>query len=111
MVTYYSDMAPRKKRKPAPPVGVPVTDGARAMYALRVLDPDGYRAKIRAALAEARNVQGAADQLGVPRRSLERWLEADPALRDGITLPPRGKPKKATKQRVVKTSTKAKLAS
>ena len=106
MVTYYSDMAPRKKRKPAPPAGVPVTDGARAMYALRVLDPDGYRAKIRTALTKTRSVQDAADQLGVPRRSLERWLETDPSLRDGIVLPSRGKPKKDAKQRVVKKSTK-----
>jgi hypothetical protein len=81
------------------------------MYALRVLDPDGYRAKIRTALIETVSVQGAADKLGVPRRSLERWLEADPSIRDGVPLPSRGKPKKAAKRHVVKTSTKTNLAS
>lgn len=59
----------------------------RVLSALRIADPPAWRAKVRDALRAEGTVPGAAKVLGVGRTTLFRWLDAEPALREGIDLP------------------------
>jgi hypothetical protein len=64
--------------------------GAPALGALRLLHPDQWRARIRAALAAAGSTRAAAPTLGVGLRTLERWVAEVPALAEGLELRGRG---------------------
>jgi hypothetical protein len=63
-----------------------------SLGALRSQRPEEWRARVRAALELAGSVPGAALELGVSRDTLERWLAADPSIREGLALPGRGRP-------------------
>lgn len=65
----------------------------RVLSALRIADPAAWRAKVRAALRAEGSVPGAAATLGVGRATLFRWVNDDPALREGIDLPDKPGPR------------------
>jgi len=65
------------------------------LTALRIVDPAAWRMKVREALRAEGTIPGAAAVLGIGRSTLFRWVDEDPALREGITLPDRpGRPRK-----------------
>jgi hypothetical protein len=70
-----------------------ISDAARRLAALRVLQPDEWRATVRAALVECGSIAGAAERLGVARRAVGTWVSEDRAIVAGLTLRGPGRPK------------------
>jgi ActR/RegA family two-component response regulator len=65
---------------------IDVTTGP-LLVALRRVDHARWSRVVRAALASRGTVMGAAVALRIERRTLDRWLGAEPGLRAGIDLP------------------------
>lgn len=59
-----------------------------ALSGLRLAKPAEFARKVRAAVEKAGSIPGAAEALGVTRRTLDRWLTEAPALVEGLELPP-----------------------
>ena len=62
------------------------------LMALRVTDPAKYLKRIRGALEAKGTVPAAAELLGMPRRTLQTWVNQQPELSKDITLRGAGNP-------------------
>lgn len=69
-------------------VSLPSEDRERLLVALRRVDPDQFRAQVRAVLAAYGELTGSARALGVAGPTLTRWIAADPSLAAGLELAP-----------------------
>ena len=61
----------------------------RHLVALRLTDPQGWERLVRGALERTLDTARAAQDLGVSRRTLQRWTAEVPALVAGLELPER----------------------
>lgn len=65
----------------------PLVPKGPILGALRKQGDPSWRVYVRSALETSQSVGGAAKALGIPRRTLDRWLHEDPTLREGLSLP------------------------
>jgi len=70
------------------------SERARDLAARRRIDHAGWWAEVHGALVEHGAVAAAAQALGIGRRTLFDWIEADNTLVKGVTLRKVGRPRR-----------------
>ena len=70
-----------------------ISERARYLAAMRLLDAPRWRVEVRTALVAAGSITDAATTLGVGRRTLCDWIESEPTLTRDIALRKPGRPR------------------